>query len=93
MATDAAGVFLDFGKPEQRAIVHAHPDWLLAAVSEFAPGSMLPKVLAACSFASATNRPAVIGSLSDIAAMIEGTAGTRVSTDARGVEVAGRTST
>jgi carbamate kinase len=92
MATDAAGVFLDFGKPEQRAIAHADPDSLLAAVSEFAPGSMLPKVLAACSFASATNRPAVIGSLSDIAAMIEGTAGTRVSTDARGVAIAGRTS-
>ena len=56
--------------------------------SEFATGSMLPKVTAACDFARATNKPAVIGALADIDAMLAGTAGTRVSTEANGVEFA-----
>jgi carbamate kinase len=86
MATDTPAVFVQFGTPHQRAIARAHPDNLLAEHrSEFAAGSMLPKVLAACDFASATGRPAVIGALSDIDAMLTGTAGTRVSTEVSGV--------
>ena len=46
---------------------------------------MLPKVLAACDFARATGKPAVIGALADIDAMLAGTAGTEVSTDVTGV--------
>ena len=86
MATDAPAAFIRFGTPAQQAIVRAHPDALLASHrSEFAAGSMLPKVAAACEFARATGRPAVIGALSDIDAMLTGTAGTRVSTDVNGV--------
>lgn len=41
-------------------------------------GSMGPKVEAACGFARNTGKEAVIGSLTDIAEIITGTAGTRV---------------
>src|SRR5580704_1044818 len=89
MATDAAAVFIGFGTPQQRAIVAANPDALLAGYeAEFAAGSMLPKVIAACDFARATGKPAVIGALADIDAMLAGTAGTRVTTAVTGVEFA-----
>jgi carbamate kinase len=82
MATDTAAVFLGFGTPDQRAVARAHPDVLLAEHHrELAPGSMLPKVTAACNFARGTGHPAVIGALSDIDGMLAGTAGTRVSTE------------
>ena len=72
MATDADAVYLDFGTPEQRAIARAHPDALLeTAATTSPPGSMLPKVQAACEFATSTGRKAAIGGLSDI----EGDAG------------------
>jgi carbamate kinase len=86
MATDAPAVFVRFGTPEQQAIVEAGPDALLAGYhAEFAAGSMLPKVIAACDFARATGKPAVIGALSDIDAMLAGTAGTRVVSGVTGV--------
>jgi carbamate kinase len=86
MATDAPAVFVAFGTPEQRAIARADPVSLVAEHrGEFAAGSMLPKVMAACNFASATGKPAMIGALSDIDSMLTGTAGTRVSTEVSGV--------
>jgi carbamate kinase len=86
MATDAQAVFVGFGTPQQRAIVAADPDALLAEYhAEFAAGSMLPKVQAACEFAGATGKPAVIGALADIDAMLAGTAGTRVEAGVSGV--------
>jgi len=89
MATDAQAVFVGFGTPQQRAIVAADPDVLLAEYhAEFAAGSMLPKVQAACEFAGATGKPAVIGALADIDAMLAGTAGTRVTTEVTGVTFA-----
>jgi carbamate kinase len=90
MATDAPAVFVGFGTPQQRAIAAADPDVLLAEDgAEFAAGSMLPKVIAACDFARATGKPAAIGALADIDAMLAGTAGTRVATDVTGVVFAG----
>ena len=89
MATDAAAVFIGFGTPQQRAIAAANPDALLAGYeAEFAAGSMLPKVIAACDFARATGKAAAIGALADIDAMLAGTAGTRVTTVVTGVEFA-----
>jgi carbamate kinase len=87
MATDAPAVYVAFGKPDQRAIARAHPDSLLGDEyrGEFASGSMLPKVTAACDFARATGKPAVIGTLADIDAMLAGSAGTTVSTEVSGV--------
>jgi carbamate kinase len=90
MATDAQAVFVGFGTPQQRAIVAADPDVLLAEYEpEFAAGSMLPKVIAACDFARATGKPAMIGALSDIDAMLAGDAGTRVAAGVTGVVFAG----
>jgi carbamate kinase len=89
MATDASAVFVGFGTPGQRAIAQADPGALLGEYqAEFAAGSMLPKVIAACDFAQATGKPAAIGALSDIDAMLAGTAGTRVVTGVPGVEFA-----
>jgi carbamate kinase len=86
MATDAPAAFTGFGTAAQRAITEADPDVLLAEYeTEFAAGSMLPKVIAACDFAKASGKPAVIGALADIDAMLAGTAGTRVATGVTGV--------
>ena len=86
MATDAQAVFVGFGTPQQRAIAEANPAVLLTEYeAEFAAGSMLPKVVAACDFAKATGKPAMIGALADIDAMLAGTAGTRVTTDVASV--------
>jgi len=46
---------------------------------------MLPKVIAACDFAKTTGKPAAIGALADIDAMLAGAAGTRVTAEAKGV--------
>jgi carbamate kinase len=86
MATDTPAVCIGFGTPRPRAVVEAHPDALLAGYGEeFPAGSMLPKVTAACDFARATGRPAVIGQLADIEALVAADAGTRIRTDAIGV--------
>ena len=93
MATDASAVFVGFGTPQQRAIEAADPDALLTEYeSEFAAGSMLPKVIAACDFARATGKTAAIGALADIDAMLAGTAGTRVTRGVAGVVFAGGSS-
>lgn len=86
MATDTPAAYLGFGTDEQQAIVAAHPDALLADHgAEFAAGSMLPKVTAACDFARRTGAPAVIGQLSDIDALVAGSAGTRISVEVDGI--------
>jgi carbamate kinase len=86
MATDTPAAYLGFGTPDQRAVVAANPDAILAEHSEeFAEGSMLPKVSAACEFARTTGNPAVIGQLSDIEDLVSGQAGTRISTEVDGV--------
>jgi carbamate kinase len=86
MATDANAAYVDWGKPTQRAIARAHPDALDALASEFAAGSMLPKVQAACEFARSSGHRAAIGGLDDISEMLKGTAGTIVSTARPGIE-------
>jgi carbamate kinase len=47
-----------------------------------------PEIIAACDFARAGGKEAVIGALTDIGAMLEGSAGTRITSDADGVELA-----
>lgn len=83
IATDVKAAFIDFGKPTQKAIGQAHPDEMEKL--GFAAGSMAPKVQAACEFARLTGKPAVIGSLSDIEAIVQGRAGTRISTAQQGL--------
>ena len=86
MATDVANAYLGFGTPSQRAIAAANPDAILAEhATEFADGSMLPKVAAACNFARETGNPAAIGALADIERLVQGDGGTRISIDVAGV--------
>ena len=82
--TDVDAVYSDWGTPEQRAIRRATPEAL--GESEFAAGSMGPKVRAACSFVEETGGLAAIGSISDTAKLLRGEAGTIVTRDADGLE-------
>lgn len=83
IATDVDAVYVDFGKPTQKAIGQAHPDEIEKL--GFAAGSMGPKVQAACEFARHTGKVAAIGSLSDIEAIVQGHAGTRISIGQPGI--------
>jgi carbamate kinase len=86
MATDVDGVYVDWGKPTQRAIRRAHPDALRELASQFPAGSMGPKVTAACEFAKATGNQAAIGGLTSIDEMLAGERGTIVTTSIAGIE-------
>lgn len=76
MLTDADAVYLDWGKPTQRAVRRASAE-SLSKIS-FAAGSMGPKVEAACHFATVTGKAAAIGALADLEAIVAGEAGTTV---------------
>lgn len=83
MATDAEAVYVDWGKPTQKAIHRATPDALNAY--KFPAGSMGPKVEAAQQFARNTAKTAAIGALKDLEGILAGTKGTLVSKDAGGI--------
>lgn len=74
MLTDVDAVYLDWGTPQQRPVRRAQPAEL--ATHYFSPGSMGPKVEAACQFAEIPGRIAGIGRLEDARAILEGRAGT-----------------
>jgi carbamate kinase len=84
IATDVQGVYLDWGKPSLRLIARANPETLEALA--FSAGSMAPKVEASCEFARRTGHRAVIGALTDIEAMISGTAGTSIDAGMVGIQ-------
>lgn len=74
-------VYVNFGKPDETALQETSKEQMETYIAEgqFAPGSMLPKVRAALQFAeSGTNRVAIITSLDQALAAIDGEAGTRV---------------
>ena len=85
--TDVDAVYDGWGTPDQRAIRRATPDAL--AGSEFAAGSMGPKVRAACTFVEETGGFAAIGSILDTPALLRGETGTIVTREAAGIELAG----
>jgi carbamate kinase len=76
MATEEAGVYAEWGTPDQRLLGEVTPDEL--AEHHFAAGSMGPKVEAATRFVRATGKRAAIGRLEDIGAIVAGKAGTNV---------------
>jgi carbamate kinase len=81
IATDADAVYLDWGTPDQKAIATASPDDIEAY--KFPAGSMGPKVEAAAEFARKNpGGVAVIGALEDLQEIMDGTKGTRITTDA-----------
>ena len=77
MATDADGVYLNWGSDSAEKISTTTPDEI--EKHEFEEGSMGPKVEAACDFVRRTGQRAVIGSLADLPAMVAGNAGTQFS--------------
>jgi carbamate kinase len=77
LLTDVPAVVADYGSDHPRPLGSVTVDQLDG--QSFAAGSMGPKVEAACRFATATGNPAVIGALDDLAAVLDGRAGTRIS--------------
>ena len=84
MATDVDAVYVDWGKPEARAIRRASPEALIGG--GFPAGSMGPKVAAACRFAERSGKRAAIGALKDLEAILRGEAGTTVTVEAAPLE-------
>lgn len=77
--TAVSRVMIHFGKPHQKAIAKMNLEEAKRYVTEghFAPGSMLPKVLASMDFV--TNKPdsqALIASLEDVSEALQGATGT-----------------
>ena len=74
-------VFVNFGKPDQKALETTSVADMKQYISEdqFAPGSMLPKVEAAIDFAeSKAGRRAIIASLEKASETLDGNSGTTV---------------
>lgn len=78
LATDIDAVYAGFGSQGARAIPRAMPDELRG--KRFPAGSMGPKVEAACRMVEETGGRAAIGSLAELGGLLEGSAGTQVST-------------
>jgi len=74
--TDVDAVYADWGTPDQHAITRATAPELMT--SEFAEGSMGPKVRAACQFVEHGGKFAAIGSIENAAALLTGESGTTV---------------
>ncbi len=75
LATDADGVYLDWGTDKAHRLGTVTPEQMEQYT--FESGSMGPKVEAACEFVNKTGERAVIGSLSELEKMISGEAGTQ----------------
>jgi carbamate kinase len=76
LLTDVPAVEIAYGTPAASPLGHTTVADL--ATHAFAPGSMQPKIDAACWFVSTTGGRAAIGSLSDAAAILAGDAGTQI---------------
>lgn len=76
LLTDVDAVYRNWGGGDARAM--ASLERTDVAQLGLPAGSMAPKVEAALRFAEASGRPAIIGSLRDATAMLDGEAGTRV---------------
>jgi carbamate kinase len=85
IVTDVDATYVNWGTPEQAPIRRADPATLRA--QGFAEGSMGPKVLAACEFVEKTGKRAVIGSMRDTPALLQGDAGTTVTLEVSGIEL------
>jgi carbamate kinase len=84
MLTDVHAAYKDWGKPDARAIRFAAPDAL--ETLSFPAGSMGPKIEAACAFVRATGGVAAIGALQDATALLQGEAGTLITSNRDGIE-------
>ncbi len=80
MATDVAGVYLNYGKPDQELLQSITADQASRYLAEghFGSGSMEPKVEAALEFIRSGGKKAAITSIAAIAAAVTGEAGTAI---------------
>lgn len=78
LLTDVAAVSTNIDDPNAEVIRRATPQSLRAR--QFPAGSMGPKILACCEFVERTGGMAAIGALGDVKAILDGTAGTIVTT-------------
>jgi carbamate kinase len=81
MLTDVDGVMANSGESGQRRIPSTSPAELRRM--KFEPGTMGPKVEAACRFVESTGGLAAIGALPDLAEILDGRAGSLVRPDDR----------
>jgi len=84
MLTDVDAVYSDWATASARPMRRASPRALRELC--FAPGSMAPKVEAACEFVERSGATAAIGRLEDAQAILCGEAGTLITADAPGIE-------
>ena len=80
IVTDVEFVYRGYGSANQWPLrsVQVHEAWRLLAEGEFPPGSMGPKIEAACRFVEASGRPAAITSIQRCSDALEGEGGTQV---------------
>ena len=80
ISTGVPNVCLNFGKPEQKDLKHVRIEELKKYVSEghFAPGSMLPKIVAIIEFIESGGERAIITNPESLSIAIEGKAGTHI---------------
>jgi carbamate kinase len=83
LLTDVDAAYLDWGSNHARPIRSAHPGKLDPRA--FSEGSMRPKIEAVIGFANETGRPAAIGRLEDVSAILSGDAGTTIRLDTDGI--------
>jgi carbamate kinase len=80
ISTGVEQVFMDFGKPNQRAVKSLTVAEARRAIAEghFPPGSMLPKIEACIQFLTHGGREAVITCPAQLSAALDGRTGTRI---------------
>lgn len=84
LLTDVDAVWSSWGEPGSRPIRRASPDALDELA--FAPGTMGPKVEAACEFVRASGGVAAIGRLEDAGEILAGAAGTQITSETASIE-------
>jgi len=77
LLTDVDAVYRDWGTPSANPLRRAAAGDLRS--TDFASGSMGPKIEAACRFANETGRSASIGQIDQVQAILAGNAGTTIS--------------
>lgn len=80
ISTAVEKVYLNYGKPEQRALTDATCSELETFIAEghFAPGSMLPKIEAMIDFIQATGKKGIITDPSHLTDAVRGLTGTHL---------------
>ncbi len=79
--TDVEAVYKDWNTPKQKMIKEISP--IQIRKMDFAKGSMKPKIEAASVFVEQTGKPAAIGSLFEMEAILEGESGTWIKKDTK----------